>query len=207
MSKIKLNLKYLSVSDKVQFARQIITSMTGNASFPAPDPPLATVTASANEVEKAFNDASVAKQEYAAKLSIQGDKVEILDANLRKLANYVDSTSSDNDAIIQSAGMSVRAKPAPIGNLPIPAGLSAEAGAKEGEIDISWDRVEGARSYVVEQSADPITQTSWKYAAVSTKSSMTISGLTSGVKYWFRVAGVGAAGRGPWSDPATKYAP
>jgi hypothetical protein len=36
---------------------------------------------------------------------------------------------------------------------------------------------------------------------------MTVSNLTSGTKYWFKVAGLGSAGQGPWSDPATKIAP
>lgn len=35
----------------------------------------------------------------------------------------------------------------------------------------------------------------------------TISGLTSGVRYWFRVAAIGASGQSGWSDPATKIAP
>jgi len=38
-------------------------------------------------------------------------------------------------------------------------------------------------------------------------SSATVPGLTSGTRYWFRVAGVGTAGQGAWSDPATKVAP
>ena len=33
------------------------------------------------------------------------------------------------------------------------------------------------------------------------------SGLTSGTRYWFRVAAAGASGQGGWSDPATKIAP
>jgi hypothetical protein len=44
------------------------------------------------------------------------------------------------------------------------------------------------------------------HAAVSSKSSCTITGLTSGQHYWFRVAAVGAAGQGPWSDNASQLA-
>ena len=49
----------------------------------------------------------------------------------------------------------------------------------------------------------------WACIAVepSTKSSTTVKNLTSGTKYWIRVAAFGAAGQGPWSDPATKVAP
>ncbi|HEX8162016.1 MAG TPA: fibronectin type III domain-containing protein [Pyrinomonadaceae bacterium] len=39
------------------------------------------------------------------------------------------------------------------------------------------------------------------------KSQATIEGLTSGKKYWFRVAAVGPNGQSGWSNPATKLAP
>jgi len=46
MGKIKLNLRNMNVTEKIQFARQIETAMTGNPTFPTPDPPLATVATS-----------------------------------------------------------------------------------------------------------------------------------------------------------------
>jgi hypothetical protein len=42
---------------------------------------------------------------------------------------------------------------------------------------------------------------------VVTKSSATVTGLTSGQRVGFRVAAIGAAGQGPWSDPATQIVP
>ncbi|HEV7473405.1 MAG TPA: fibronectin type III domain-containing protein [Pyrinomonadaceae bacterium] len=42
---------------------------------------------------------------------------------------------------------------------------------------------------------------------MSTKSSFTVTGLTPGTRYWFRVAAVGAGGQSGWSDPASKIAP
>jgi len=44
----------------------------------------------------------------------------------------------------------------------MPANLTATAGDKEGEIDLSWDRVNGAKSYVVEMCPEPIVATGWK---------------------------------------------
>ena len=44
---------------------------------------------------------------------------------------------------------------------------------------------------------------------MDSKSSFTATGLTSGTKYWFRVAAVGSGtgNQSPWSDPALKMAP
>jgi hypothetical protein len=207
MNKIKLNLRNMNYSEKLQFARQIVTSMTGNANFTTPEPPLTAVSSAADALEAAYNEANVARQEAAAKVSSQDDKDSALNAVLMKLANYVENASDGDESKILSAGMSLRSKPSPIGALTIPSGLTATAGDKEGEIDISWDPVNGAKSYVVEQSPEPLTSTSWKQVTISTKSNYTVLGLVSGAKYWFRVCGIGAAGQGPWSDPATKYAP
>ena len=88
-----------------------------------------------------------------------------------------------------------------------PTALSVTEGDHAAELDLSYDRVSGAKSYVIEQSPDPPTATSWVHATVSTKSSVTISGLVSGTRYWFRVAAVTSAGQTGWSDPATKIAP
>jgi len=207
MSKIKLNLRNMGVSEKLQFARQIVTAMTGNANFPTPDPALTIVTGSSDDLEVAYNEANVAKQNATTKASTQDDVEAALDLTLMKLANYVESASNGDETKILSAGMSVRAKATPVGALAMPVNLSATAGDKEGEIDVAWDKVTGAKSYVIEMCADPITPAGWKQATISTKSNFTVTGLTSGAKYWFRVSGIGAAGQGPWSDPATKYAP
>jgi pectate lyase len=88
-----------------------------------------------------------------------------------------------------------------------PTGLKSTSGDHDGELDLSWDPVSGAKSYVLEQSSDPPTATSWMHARVSTKSSTTVDGLTSGTRYWFRVSAVDASGHSGWSDPATKIAP
>src|SRR2546421_5658761 len=84
---------------------------------------------------------------------------------------------------------------------------SIPAGDHDGEIDLSWDTVSGAKSYIIEQSGDPVTPTTWTHKGVSTKSSYTASGLTSGTRYWFRVAAVNNNGQSGWSDPAMKIAP
>ena len=73
-------------------------------------------------------------------------------------------------------------------------------------MDLGWDKVRGARSYVIQFCADPMHDANWQHAGVSTKSSFIVTGLTAGVKYWFRVAAVGTAGQGAWSDVTCKMA-
>lgn len=55
MARIRLNLKNLSITDKIAKARQIVTAMSNNVSFPNPSPPLSEVTAAADEVTQAYS--------------------------------------------------------------------------------------------------------------------------------------------------------
>jgi hypothetical protein len=54
MARIRLNLKKLSVNDKLAKGRQIVTAMTNNASFPNPNPPLTQVAATLDKLTQAF---------------------------------------------------------------------------------------------------------------------------------------------------------
>lgn len=207
MAKVKLALRSQTIPQKVQFMRQVVTSMTGNANFATPAPTLASITAKANDLEAKYNDASASRQTAQQKTTLQDTSDTESNSLMTQLALYVENTSAGDAAKIQSAGMEIRADGAPIGALPAPQGLIATVGDNDGELDLDWDSVRGATTYLVQRSLDPPTATSWQQAIVVTKSKGTVTGLTSGTKYWFRVAAVGAAGQGPWSDPATRIAP
>ena len=60
--------------------------------------------------------------------------------------------------------------------------------------------VGGAKSYCVEQRANEASPDAWTLATTSTKAKATVKGLVSGRKYWFRVAAIGSAGQGAWSE-------
>ena len=207
MPKVKLNFKDLSIPEKIARARQIIAAMTGNPNFPSPQPPLAQVTASIDQLETAHTAAQAARQEAKARTTVVNDKEAEFDRAFSALAAHVESVSGGDEGKIQSAAMDVRAPGAPGGLPDTPEALNATQGDMDGEIDLSWDKVEGVRSYVIEKSADPPTATSWAHAAVSTRSQVTVDGLTSGTKYWFRVAAVKPRGQSGWSNPAAKIAP
>ena len=207
MAKVKLNIRGLSTTNKVAKARQIIKALTDNADFTTPQPPLAAIGTAAHELETAHGDVQTARQTAVTKTSIMHEKEDALEAMLRQLAGYIESVAGDDESKILSAGISIRTT-TPTAQAPAtPIALSATEGDHEGEIDLSWDTVKGAKSYVIERSPDPPTATSWVHEAVSSKSSATVSGLVSGTRYWFRVAAVMSSGQSGWSDPATKIAP
>lgn len=208
MSRIKLNFKDLSIPEKIARARQIVTALTSNADFPSPQPTLAQVGTAVDELETAYNETLAARQEAKAKTSAQNQKEDAFDRIMSRLASYVESASDGDEVKIRGVGLDTRTvSTSSSDTVTAPASLTATAGDHDGEIDLHWDKVNRARSYVIEMSADPPTNTSWQHKAVSLKSQATIEGLTSGTKYWFRVAAVSTNGQSGWSDPAAKIAP
>ena len=208
MAKVRLNLSRLPIPQKIAKARQIIEALTGNTNFPTPTPALATVTGAINALDAAFNAAQTARQTAKEKTSDQNQKEDALNLVMTQLAAYVESAANDNEQLVLSVGMDMRAPSVASTDPPDqPQGLTPSAGDHDGEVDLTWDKVTGAKSYVIEMSADAATPTNWTHAGVSTRSNFTANRLTSGGRYWFRVAAVNNNGQSGWSDPATKIAP
>jgi|ERR1041384_7213491 hypothetical protein len=206
MPRIRLNLHKLSVTQKIAKAEQIVAALTGNPSFPTPSPTLASITAAANELKTANADVLASRQTAKEKTAIQNQKEDALDKLLTQSAAYVESVGGNNEQLILSAGMAMRLPAVATTEAPTqPQGLTATAGDHDGEIDLSWDTVTGAKSYVIERSPDP--PTTWAHVGVSTRSNFTAQNLISGTRYWFRVAAVNSNGQSGWSDPAMKIAP
>jgi hypothetical protein len=206
MSKPKLSLQERSIVDKIQFGRQIVTSMTGNANFTDPSPALAEVTTATDQLESSYNAAIEARNASQQATATQNADEEAFDKELTQLSAYVGNASDGDEQKILSAGMPVRDTTSqPIGALPAPDNLHAAAGDMSGTVDLNWEPVHGAASYMIQQATqgDPMD---WGGANVATKSSATISGLTPGEQIWFRVAAIGSAGQGPWSNPAAARA-
>jgi hypothetical protein len=205
MPKVKLNFTKLSIAEKLSRAQQIVASLTGNPNFPAPQPTLAQLN---DALQAASITAQKARQEAKTATSEQESKEETLNQLITQLGGHVESVSGGDETKILSAGLDVRATGSPGSDPPsLPKAVALTEGDHSNELDAGWDSVTGARSYVVQLSADPPTPTSWQPGTVVARSHATLSGLQSGTRYWVRVAAVNANGQSGWSDPATKIAP
>jgi len=207
MARVKLNLRNLSVTEKIAKGRQIVTAMTNNQVFANPNPPLSDVTKVLDDLETAFALVQAARSEVTTKTVTQDNAEANLDQALTQLAGYVESVAGKDDTVITSAGMETKAAASAPSAPTAPQGLGATAGEHEGEINLTWKPVANAKSYIIEFSLDPATGSSWTHSGVATAANKTIVNLTSGKRYWFRVAAVGAVGQSGWSEHATKVVP
>jgi hypothetical protein len=204
MAQVKLALRDKSLDQKADLADLLVTNMTGNATYANPSPALATLTTKAT----AARTKQTARNSALAALTLADEELATaeaeLDGALTDEGAYIQSASGGDSTKIASSGAPIAPPSGPVGPMPAPQNLRATGGDLEGTADLQWDPVRGAKSYIGECASAATGP--WTQVYVGSKSSTTADGLTSGTTYWFRVRAVGAAGPGPWSDPATKRA-
>jgi hypothetical protein len=205
MKKIALGLRKMVALVKVAFGRKTVVAMTGNMSFPTPDPPLNKITDVCDRLETAKNEADLAWQIAKEKTTIQNQVEDEYDDLINKLANYVEVTSNGDIAKIESANMNPKSDAVRSGELPeIPVNLTITLSDLENEMDLMWEPVDGAKSYNIYMSTNADDPTKWTFVKSSTRSSAFVTGLSSMQRYYFRVAALNANGQGGFSETASK---
>jgi hypothetical protein len=206
MAKVKLELSRKNVAEKAALGNKVGSGMTGNVYFKTPSPTLETLKTATTNMVTASDDLEAARKNVQMKMSILYQQESIFDGVMTQLGSYVGNVSNGDEAIILSSGMDVQKDKSPTTLPDKITSVNATAGDNAGEIDLSWDKSYNAKSYVVEIAVND-TVLEWKQSQITTRSKAELTGLITGTAYQLRVAAVGSAGQGPWSDPVLKVAP
>lgn len=207
MGKIKLGLSRRNIENKIQFGTDVDNSMSSNPIFSPLAGGQSNLVTAKTTLQTKWTESNAAKQLAQQKATEVQDAEADFDSAMTKVANDVENLANGDVSIIQAAGMDVKNPPsAP--QIPVQPVINLiEEGTSSGTINLKWKSVKGAKSYNIEMNSDVNNQEGWVIKLTTTKLKVTISGLSSGMKYWFRVTALGAAGTGSPSDPAVKYAP
>lgn len=202
---VKLGLDRITSSMLLVKARNMVSKITGNAAYPTPTPPLATVSAAADKLEAAINayELNRGPGEYTDReLAFMEVKGLVTD-----LGAYVQSASNGDLELIKSAGCAVRKSSEPLGQLPAPKNVLARTTAYPGRIEVTWAGVRGRSTYTIDHClGDPSVAANWKPFGITSKNRLTADGLESDREHYFRVTAIGAAGASPVSDKASAKA-
>jgi len=189
-----LNLNGLTPPQVVAHSNHYVACMTGNVHFPNPSPDLASITAQALTVQKDY-DTSLTR--VRGSVGIMHAELKKLTTSLKLLAVYVETIANADPAnaenIIDQAGMDVK-KP----SVQKPKSFSAVLGKTSGTVVLNTKAaVRGV--YIYQMSTDPTNAALWTVIATDNKVKYTKTGLTSGTRYYFRVAVVQNSVEGNWS--------
>lgn len=173
--------------------------MTGNANFaapnPVPNPTLAVITADVNALETSQIAAEGGGKDETA---LMYAKEDVLDRDLTNLGAYVQMVANNNsalaEAIVISAGMDVKTSASHL-----PQEFSVVNTGVSGQLKLTSAVVKLA-SYIWQMCTDPGNESNWQTIKTTKQSKFIKDGLTSGTRYYFRVAVVDKAGQGGWSN-------
>jgi hypothetical protein len=198
--KVVLDFVRLAVILLVEFAKNVVVKMTGNPSFPNPDPSLAEITSAVNELETAITNADGGGKLLKAQMRQAAKKLRDL---LRKLAAYVDHIADHDETVILSSGFHTSKRPDPT----LRPEFWARAGVNSGTIVAGHKAIKKAKAYIwqINVSEDPYSEEGWVFVGFSTQSRCVLSNLEVGKAVWFRCCAITSAGLTPYSDPVCRY--
>lgn len=185
------------ISQKIDFTKNVVARQKANPKFSG-------APVSADDLEAKNNlleTRSVAAQgggKEATALMHQTEE-ELVDM-LRKNARYVDTVADGDSALILNSGFNLAKQPAPAARTE----FSVELGEKSGSVVLRRQAVEGAKSYIWQYctgDSPAASDTDWKIAEVTARSTLELKGLTPMMHYWFRAAVVTSTGTGPYCTP------
>ena len=180
----------------------IIEDLTGNVTFKALEADVV--------VLKTKNDLLIS---YLPKVG-DGSKLTTAEKNtarkdledyLHIIGNRVQDISGGDELKILSSGFDLRAKPAPIGMLPMPTGVTVAQGQQSGTLVVNWNVVGNTYLYMVRYTNAPSSATSiWKQVSTG-KHKTILSSFKPGEAIAIQVAAAGTDPNLVWSTEVIVY--
>lgn len=211
MPKLKVRrgrTKRQSRSNKGNTGDLIISKLTNNTHYPNADGVLDPFTTANTDLKTKQAALDLAEQTVEEKRAAAEAAEAAWDDAFDKVADHAETKAAGNREMLQSAGLEVQNTPAPISEVLAPAKLNARTNGVAGATKLKWLRARGATHYVVQRaSGNPNEPASWETLDTVSAASFADTGLTSGTKYWYRVAAKGFAGLSGWSQAVCVMAP
>lgn len=174
----------------------IIDSLTGNATYKTLEADVV-ILKTKNDLFGSY----LSKVGDGSKLTTAEKNVarEDLEDYLHVIGNRVQDISGGDEVKILSSGFDLRAKPAPIGMLPMPTGVTVTQSQQSGTLNISWDVVSNTYLYLVRYTSAPSSSTSIWNEVSTGKHKTTLSGFKPGEAIAIQVAAAGSDPNLVWS--------
>jgi hypothetical protein len=181
----------------LSLARAIVLALTGNGSFPTPDPTLAVVNTAIADLEAA--ETVVVQTRAKGSASTRNEKRAALIALLHQLKGYVQRVADAADpahaaTLIHSAALNVKKVPVRAKRV-----FAVKQGTVSGSVALETASAARRASYEWEYSADG--GKTWQAAAVTLQSRTGITGLQPGTSNSFRSRSVTKTGPSDWTPP------
>lgn len=193
----------LPVTLLIGFLRNVIAMLTGNTSYltPPPNPTLAEMKTAVDDLE-AKNQAAMngGRVEIATRNAAQVSTLNLA----RQLANYVESQANGALDVLLSSGFEAIRAPGPVSVPKAPTNPTLTQGDNSGVLLFRFGGDFNVRNFTV-QHAESLAGP-WVDDGLSTKTRVTLEGLTPGKVYFARACANGAGGSSDYCPPTSGMA-
>lgn len=207
--KLIIGFTQLGDADFAVRAETIVTSLTGNATFPEPWPQQLPSLATLSQHFETYQDAFTAAQSGdRQKIALRIAARKTLNDDLRRLAPYLEVIAAGDTALLLSTGYELRrdtAKSNGTAVLAAPDDFRVDRGPLSGTLIVRARRLPGAGAYEVQTAqADPTVESNWADAGTyKLCSRIELEGLTPGKTVSVRLRGIGSTSPGAWTPAAS----
>jgi len=189
----------LSPTKLVEFSRNVVVLMTGNANFPIPVPALSVLTTAIDKLDDLIQK------------SLSGDRIMIALRDVARnellmvlvdLGAFVQAACLNNLAIFLTSGFQAT-KGRSTSVVPgTPSNARLILGIMSGSLVFRFKKDRNARNCSIQTA--PAATGPWTDWGLTTKSTVTLDDLPKMAVTWARVRANGAAGSSEWSEPTCK---
>lgn len=185
----------LHIEDEIKYGQTLQAAITNNPNLPNPNPLLTAFNAALVKFDAAATAAKTrAKGTVPARTAARSEYIITLHALRGQVQSAADAQPENAEAIITSAGMSVKKTP-----VRKPRTFEARQGLVSGSVEVLTKAAAPRAAYDWQSSIDG--GKTWVDAPSTMKSKTVINGLPPGTTVMFRFRVLTKAGRTDWSVP------
>ena len=201
-TKIKLGFTRLGDARLQEQALAVAAAMAGNKNFPEPTPALADL----NNSIQLFSDAlALAKSRDRVRVAIKNKHRQQVQALLVNLASYCSFTAQGDRSLLASSGFVLNAETSTTKLLAQPENFTVQPGNNSGEIYLYINTVPNAKTYLFLYGPSSMDNDAW-FHAVNSQPYFTITGLTPGTVYSFKIGATGSKGQVVYTPAVSQMA-
>ncbi len=184
-----------TISLLITLVQGILKALTGNPTFPTPNPPLSALSGAVSDLQvaetaaltRATGTIATRNEKRAALLTL----LEVLRAYVQQIA---DANPENAISIIESAGLAIRRT-----TVHAPRVFAAKAGTVSGSVKLTAPIAAHRAAYLWQFSTD--AGKTWVDASQTLQSKVTLTGLPAATTVLFRYRSVVKGGAADWSAP------
>ena len=187
--KLVLNIAGLDPSGIDVYSNSINTALVNNTNFPIAKTYLPILATAKTDLHNAIIET------VPSALKIK-NKVKRVVKVLLLIKSTAEFEANDDEVKAISSGFMIKQS-----TILKPKVFNATQGPNTGTVLLECVYAGSRASYVWEYVTDPINPSDWKQLKVTNNATYTASGLTPGIKYWFRVKAIIKDEDQPYEDP------